>query len=332
MTRWLMDHIIKWLITERPAEGMPLCNFSRIRTIIQPGDVVLVEGRSFSSSLIKMATHSPWSHAALSIGPLNKIHHPATRKLVEQHYDGPDHRLLIIEALMDRGVVISDLQHAYGRHHLRICRPNGISDNDKIAVLHSAASNLGLHYDFRHLIDITRHLFPYHIIPKGWGSRLYRHYKQDAHKTVCSSMLARAFMTVSFPIIPIIKRGEDGVLTLYRRNLRIMTPRDFDVSPYFEIVKYPLLNANDVSDYRNLPWNDEGMVCNADGDCFIPELEGGGAGGKISWSATRDGLGQMSGKFSNMFGSTLALLHKHNDNKGQHKPRPYDKPLKNGEA
>ncbi|MBF0453843.1 MAG: hypothetical protein HQL72_03375 [Magnetococcales bacterium] len=300
ITQWMIDRLIKWLIMEKPFEGVPLCNFSRLRTMIKPGDVVLVEGRSRSSTIIKIATQSPWSHAALSIGPLNQIENPQTRALIQQHYHGPPHRLLIIEALMDRGVVVSDLQEMYGRHHLRICRPAGLSAEDTLQVLHFAASQLGLQYDFRHLLDLTRHLLPYPLLPRRWGSRIYADYEAAFDKTVCSSMLARAFMSVSFPIVPLLKRTDEGELILYRRNYRIMTPRDFDVSPYFDIVKYPLLSANDLTDYRNLPWDAAGMVCNREGDCFIPGLEEEPLGFNLGWKTARHGLGSVTTKLGSL--------------------------------
>ncbi|MBF0193751.1 MAG: hypothetical protein HQL71_04300 [Magnetococcales bacterium] len=300
INNWIADGLIRWLIKEREAFGIPLCNFRRIRSVIKPGDVVLVEGRSKASRLIKLATHSSWSHAALCIGSLDKITDLATRRLVSQHYDGPPHRLLVIEAMMDRGVVVSDMQKEYGQHHIRICRPSGLSEDDNTRVIRFVANHLGCQYDFRYLVDLFRFLVPFNLIPLRWGTKLHWHYTRERHKAVCSSMLARAFMTVSFPIIPVLEQNSDGNLVMYRRNFRTMAPRDFDVSPYFDIIKYPLLNDNDVSDYHNLPWDSQGRVCNADGDCFVPEREGDVSGGTLGWGAARNSLGTMTNKLSNV--------------------------------
>ncbi|MGG6498404.1 UNVERIFIED_CONTAM: lipo-like protein, partial [Bacteroidetes bacterium 56_B9] len=38
---------------------------TRLRTMLQPGDVLLVEGNSQIASIIKYLTQSTWSHAAL---------------------------------------------------------------------------------------------------------------------------------------------------------------------------------------------------------------------------------------------------------------------------
>ena len=42
-----------------------------------------------------------------------------------------------------------------------------------------------------------------------------------------------------------------------RRNPRLYTPKDFDYSPYFDIIKYPYLGLEDLGMYRRLPWRDE---------------------------------------------------------------------------
>ncbi|MBF0381343.1 MAG: hypothetical protein HQL69_10015 [Magnetococcales bacterium] len=317
ITKWITDRLIRWLIKEREATGIPLCNFRRIRSVIKPGDVVLVEGRSAASRLIKLATHSSWSHAAICIGSLDKITDVATRRLVSEHYDGPHHRLLVIEALMDRGVVVADMQDAYGQHHIRICRPSGLSEADNTRVIRFVANHLGCQYDFRYIVDLFRFLIPFNIIPLRWGTRLHWHYTRERHKAVCSSMLARAFMTVSFPIIPVLEQNSDGDLVMYRRNYRTMAPRDFDVSPYFDIVKYPLLNDDDVSDYRNLPWDTQGKVCNTAGDCFVPEREGDVSGGTLGWDYARSSIGTMTNKISNVVPHNFPTFNWRRDEKKQ---------------
>ena len=82
-------------------------------------------------------------------------------------------------------------------------------------------------------------------------------------------MIASAFTSVQFPILPVIHKTEDG-LRLFKRNIRLYTPKDFDYSPYFQIIKYPLLGLNDLSVYRQLPWNQDNVICNDENDCFIP--------------------------------------------------------------
>ena len=61
---------------------------------------------------------------------------------------------------------------------------------------------------------------------------------------------------------------------MYKRNFRLYTPPDFDYSPYFEIIKYPLLGLNDLAVYRQLPWDQDGVICNDENDCYIPNAHG----------------------------------------------------------
>ena len=58
---------------------------------------------------------------------------------------------------------------------------------------------------------------------------------------------------------------------MFRRNEMLTTPSDFDFSPYFEIIKYPILGINDLAVYRRLPWDQNGIICNDESECFIPD-------------------------------------------------------------
>jgi hypothetical protein len=73
-------------------------------------------------------------------------------------------------------------------------------------------------------------------------------------------MIAEAFSSVHFPILPHIKKNKDTGIELFQRNPRLYTPRDFDYSPYFEIIKYPFVALDDQPAYRRLPWNKDGIV------------------------------------------------------------------------
>ena len=67
-------------------------------------------------------------------------------------------------------------------------------------------------------------------------------------------MIAAAFSSVQYPIIPVVHRSDDGALRLYKRNVRLFTPKDFDYSPYFDIIKHPYLGFEDMAIYRTFPW------------------------------------------------------------------------------
>ena len=52
-----------------------------------------------------------------------------------------------------------------------------------------------------------------------------------------------------------------------------MTPRDFDHSPYFDVIKYPILDFDELGIYRTLPWDQTSVHCNDIGDCFYSHPE-----------------------------------------------------------
>lgn len=271
--RWFAQQVIDWLVNEEPEpQGMHLCNYDLLRQSIKPCDVVLVEGLSRISEVIKTITQSPWSHAVLYLGAPSRIKDTSILKIIHTHYQGDPDEQLIVEALMDHGTVISPLKK-YSGYHLRICRPAGLSEWDANRAIWTALQNLGKPYDVRQILDLARFLFPYAVVPRRWRSSLFQSNAGETTRTVCSSMLAEAFMAVNYPIVPVIQKDTDGNLRLFRRNFRLFTPRDFDNSPYFEIVKHPLVGHENLSDYRNLPWDLEGWVCNAEGDCFRPAVE-----------------------------------------------------------
>ncbi len=243
----------QWLIHEHPPPEIPLCDFNRLREELQLGDILLVEGRTRIANVIRIITQSPWTHAALYIGPVSQISDPLIHNSVLQHWPGDVREPLILEAVLGKGTVVTALSE-YAHDHLRICRPDGISQQDALKVAAYCVNRLGTGYDLRQILDLARFLFPWSILPRRWRSSLFQHNAGDATRTVCSTLLAEAFSSVDFPILPFINRDDDGSLHLFKRNPKLFAPRDFDYSPYFSIIKYPFIGVNDVGLYRRLPW------------------------------------------------------------------------------
>ena len=267
---WLMDRMSAWLNTAvDDNEDAQLTDFDRLCEELHQADVLLVEGRTRVSHVIKAITNSPWTHSVLYIGRLDEIRDESMQDKVSEYYQGESHEQLIIESMLGEGTIINPVTK-YKNEHLRICRPKGLSRSDRQQVIAFSLSQLGYEYDVRHLFDLARFLFPYGIFPRRWRSTLFQQYAGRSTKNVCSYMMGEAFGSVNFPILPVAERGEDGSLKLYKRNPRLFTPKDFDYSPYFDIIKYPYFGLDDVAAYRGLPWDNEGMVCNASGDCFVP--------------------------------------------------------------
>ena len=267
---WLVGKLVNWLNTEDDHWEIPPCDFDRLSFEIRPCDVLLVEGRNRISNIIKTITLSSWTHSALYIGRLHDIEDPELQGLIQRYYDGDVTEQLVIEPLLGQGTVITPLSK-YSGDHLRICRPKGLSRQDVQSVINEAANYLGREYDIRQLIDLARFIFPYGVVPRRWRSTLFEHNAGEQAKTVCSTMIAEVFAAVHYPVLPVIHRTDDGGLRMYKRNTRLYTPRDFDYSPYFDVIKYPILGFDDIAVYRQLPWDKEGVVCNARGECYAAD-------------------------------------------------------------
>lgn len=254
----LVDLIIAWLSHARPPSQVPMSDYERLRYEIKPGDVILVEGRTRVSDVIKTITQSRWSHAALYVGRLHEIEDPHQRARVKSFFDGQPDIQLIVESELGMGTMVRPLS-VYDRDHVRICRPRDLTYGDAQKVINYAIGRLGSDYDVRQVFDLLRFLFPWLIMPRRWRSSLFRSHIGKTTKTVCSTMIAEAFASIQYPILPLVKRSENHEVKIYRRNPKLCTPSDFDYSPYFDIVKYPFMNfAQSLPHYRLLPWDAEG--------------------------------------------------------------------------
>jgi hypothetical protein len=71
--------------------------------------MVVVEGRSRVSNIIKSITLSSWTHAALYKGRLHHIENPDLLYYLEYHYDDGPTEPLLIEALLGAGTMGSEI-------------------------------------------------------------------------------------------------------------------------------------------------------------------------------------------------------------------------------
>jgi len=261
--------LINWITAEPPNRDYPLCDFERIRYEVRPCDVLLIEGRSRVSNVIKQITQSPWSHACIYIGRLHDVDDIGLRKKLAEHFNGAPNVQLVIEGYLGKGTIVSPLE-SYHNDHIRICRPRGLARNDAQDVIAYAINQLGSPYDVRQIFDLARFLVPWSIMPGRWRSSLFKRNVGESTKTVCSTMIAKAFSSVEFPILPVIKQHEETGIELIKLNPKLFTPSDFDYSPFFEIIKYPFIELGDHANYRNLPWNRSGLV-SPDGESVITD-------------------------------------------------------------
>tara|TARA_R110002072_G_scaffold3830_9_gene27448 strand:- start:12437 stop:13504 length:1068 start_codon:yes stop_codon:yes gene_type:complete len=259
---------VKWLNYQKSARAMQLSDFERIKYELRPCDVLLVEGRTRVSDVIRWITNSPWTHAALYVGRLNDIVDPDLRKIVQHHYQGDRDDRLIIESLLGFGTVVNNLDN-YHADHLRICRPSRLGMKDAQQVIRYAISRLGIDYDVRQIFDLARFMFPWFLLPRRWRSTLFQQNPGKSTRTVCSTMIAEAFAFVQFPILPLVKQTDDEKVQLFRRNPRLCVPSDFDYSPYFKIIKYPFVDIDHRNDPHLLPWHTSGDLDRNEVDLYL---------------------------------------------------------------
>jgi hypothetical protein len=94
-------------------------------------------------------------------------------------------------------------------------------------------------------------------IPQRWRRRMIAFGSGDPTKIICSALIAQAFDSVRYPILPKITRAGSKQARreiLHIRDSSLYMPRDFDISPYFEIVKPTIVHG---FDYTALHWADK---------------------------------------------------------------------------
>jgi hypothetical protein len=220
-------------------------DFELLCRSIRPADVLLVEGNSRIATAIKYLTQSTWSHSALYVGPIE---------------GGSGEPRVLIEANVNEGVVAVPLSK-YRHSHTRICRPVGLSETARQQVVAFALARLGVQYDIRNIVDLVRYLLPTPPVPSRFRRRMIALGSGQPTRAICSTLIAQAFQSASYPILPRVERVDEarspiGDNSTHREILHIrhhslFAPRDFDISPYFAIVK-PTIEEG--FDYTAIDW------------------------------------------------------------------------------
>lgn len=260
--QWLWNKGISWLNAVPSADSQisAYCNFDFLEHEVRPGDVILFAGQTRVSKVIQMITLSPWTHAALYVGRINDLRDPQVREKLQTHYPGDPNDKLVVESLLGYGTVVNSLS-TYREEHLRICRPAGLDWRDADTVVNVAIEHLGMGYDVQQLMDLARFLFPYGILPRRWRSSLFQHNAGQPTHIICSSMIARCFQQVHYPILPVIHNNQtDHHVSFEERDFRLFIPSDFDYSPYFDVIKYPAWHFSEQPAYRSLPWQQANLA------------------------------------------------------------------------
>jgi hypothetical protein len=241
--RWLARHLRQEVSGEEPF--VP-ADPQALRRTLRPADVLLVAGGSTLSTAIKYLTQSTWSHAAIYVGDA-----------LDRETNGEPHTLIEVNPV--DGCVSVPLS-TYERHYTRICRPIGLTQDDREEVIGFVVSRLGTQYDMRNIVDLARYLLPTPPVPTRWRRRMIALGSGEPTRAICSTLIAEAFERVQYPVLPRIESivaSSAGISKFRRRELlhirhhSLYAPADFDLSPYFEIVKPTLAEG---FNYKGLTW------------------------------------------------------------------------------
>lgn len=225
--------LARYLSAPRPHSVQATTNDpSTLAKVLTPGDILLVEGSSRISTAIKYLTQSSWSHAALCIAqPL-------------PHGEASSAPAVLLEADVNVGVRLVPLE-SFAELHTRICRPIGLTGDELRTVIEFTIRRVGHRYDMKNIFDLARYFLPTPPVPSRYRRRLLHMGSGDPTRAICSSLIAEAFQSVGYPILPkrlLLPPDSPEAVAGHREALEIrhhslFTPRDFDVSPYFRIVK-----------------------------------------------------------------------------------------------
>jgi hypothetical protein len=296
-------------------------NIEKLKKTLRKGDVLLVEGDQRISQVIRYLTQSSWSHCALYVGDELLKGNPERAAELRRRFGEEAHSLLI-EADVPDGVCASPLTK-YQRYNIRICRPQGLHREDVDEVIHHAISHLGRRYNVRHIYELARFFFPVSIVPRRWRRAALTFGSGNNRAVICSKLLADAFSRVGYPIVPevtvtdapprtvtwwkrLISRPEPKPLATFRRHsTALVTPRDFDLSPYFEVVKFNHL-GDPRFNYREIIWDDAAAKVTATAPAAEPlavdaPIAGNGARARLrpvligAWAALAGSLRRFPG-------------------------------------
>ena len=240
MLDWIKQGITRPLVrylahSNRKYEPFSVSSPELLESVLQPVDIILVEGNQRFSTAVKYLTQSTWSHAALYIGDAKDL--PGLE-------DGTP---ALVEADLKNGVIAVPLSK-YETFNTRICRPVDLNASEIQQVMTFMIDSIGMEYDLKNIIDLARYLVPTPPVPIRWRRGMLALGSGDPTRVICSTRIAEAFQSIAYPILPRIEQN-----VLHVRHHTLFTPRDFDVSPYFKVIK-PTIEQG--FDFRRLDWSE----------------------------------------------------------------------------
>jgi hypothetical protein len=210
----LIDGLVRYLAQpDKRRTVTATANPRSLSAILDRGDVLLSEGNTRLSALVKRITRSSWSHVSMYVGPLE---------------DGPDPPC-IVEADIAKGVRsirLSELNAV----RVRVLRPTALIDTDRCRLADWVVSRIGSEYDLVHACvlgrDLLRLPWPTRLQPSSYTT------SKSTTRFICCSLLAHAFALVGCPILPVPMRVSVAAAPGHGN----LTPGDFEHASVFEVV------------------------------------------------------------------------------------------------
>jgi cell wall-associated NlpC family hydrolase len=253
--QYMRDSIFRRLeAPRRNYEKTMINDMDNLYGVIRKGDVILVEGNSEISRMIKLLTQSSWSHSAIYVGDELVINGDVRGESLTQQF-GDDARHMLVEAFTGTGVTAAPVRK-YKDFNIRVCRPYGISARDIDSVVSEVSGHLGKQYDHRNIIDLGLMLLPPFLNPFKKRTIHACLGNCNEFQVICSGMIAKAFQRVGYPIIPALdpipinsssKRHNPYGASLIMRHYSQVMPKHFDISPNFQIIKFNIIEGGEFN-------------------------------------------------------------------------------------
>jgi hypothetical protein len=155
-----------------------------LAAVLDRGDVLLTDGNTRCAALVKRLTGSAWSHVSIYVGPLEQAADP----------------LCIVEADLAAGVRSIRLSELNARR-VRVLRPVALNDEERSHLANWVVGRIGSDYDVAHAWCVVRRALARRL-PASLRS-LPSTVARSATRFICSTLVARAFILVGYPILPV---------------------------------------------------------------------------------------------------------------------------------
>ena len=196
----------------RRDRSVPAAAVESLAGVLCRGDVLLSEGTTRASILVKCLTRSPWSHVSMYVGPLDDGHDP--RCIVEAD---------IAEGV--RSIRLSELDAV----KIRVLRPRSLDSVHRSRLAEWVTSRIGSEYDHAHAWLLGRRLLRLPARASLGSSASTA--ASTATRFICCSLLAHALASVGLPIAP-AHAATDSTAA----DQASITPADFERAPVFEVI------------------------------------------------------------------------------------------------